>query len=450
MSQYKTDAKLREKLLDFALKAGAQQADCLCVNSQSIDVSVREGALEDAERAESYAIGLRVFKGARQAYGSTADMSDEGLKALAQQLSAMADVVPEDPYTKMAVAGQFATEFPTLDLDDGLAAPDISELSAMAQKLEKAALSVAGITASDGAQVGWSRYVVGMSSSEGFEGAYGHSVRYASGSVIAGAGDGMERDWASTQAVYQDDLEDLEVVGRRAAERAISRLNPKTGKMGDYPVLFDRRVSASLLRSIARASYGGRIAKGTSIFCDKLGEAVCNASITVVDDPFILRGHRSVPFDGEGILPQRRLMVEGGVLNHLYLDMRSAARLGMESTGHAVRGLASPPSPGPTNLWIEGGEHSVEGLLAQMGEGFVVTELMGANISLSTGDYSRGASGFWVEGGKIAYPVAEMTIAGNLKDMFMSMVPADDLQKTSGIDAPSLLIMGMTTATREG
>ena len=448
MQNHDPDSVYREKLLDFALKAGADGADCVAIRSESIDASIRKGKTEDAGRAESFGIGLRLFKGARQAFGSTADTSDDGLQTLARQVADMADVIPEDPHSRLSQPGEYATDWDDLDLMDSSPAPDLESLLALARETEDAALSVKGITNTEGAQSGWSRQFIGISSSNGFYGAYAHTGTWLSASVIGGTGDAMERDYASTHATYRADMETPQAVGLRAAERTLKRLNPRAGKTGAFPVLFDRRVSSSLLRSLARASYGPRIAKGTSLLCDRLGQKICHESITVIDDPFKKRGHRSGPFDAEGIKPVRRTMVEDGVMNSYFLDIRSAARLGMTSTGHATRGLASPPSPSPSNLWIEAGKAPCEDMIADMKEGFVVTELMGASISLATGDYSRGASGFWVENGKIAYPVAEMTIAGNLKDMFQAMVPASDLKFTDGIDAPSLLVSGMTTASR--
>ena len=442
------DLHLREKLLDYAREYGADGADCVAIRSASLDGAIRKGKTEDAGRAESFGIGLRLFKGARQAFGSTADQSDAGLKALAQQVSGMADVVPEDPHSRLAVAGEYATSWPDLELEDPAQPPDLKFLLDLARECESIAMDVPGIANSEGAQAGWSQQFIGITSSTGFNGAYTHTGTWLSTSMIAGKGDGMERDYASTHATWRCDMETPRDVALRAAERTLARLNPQAGKTGTFPVLFDARVSSSLLRSLARACYGPRIAKGTSFLNGQMDRQVCNGAITVIDDPFKKRGHRSGPFDAEGIMPATRNFIESGVLKHWFLDIRSAARLGLAPTGHATRGLSSPPSPSPGNLWIAAGRQSRDDLMAGMNEGFMVTELMGASISLATGDYSRGASGFWVEGGKIAYPVAEMTIAGNLKDMFLTMIPGNDLKFTDGIDAPSLLIPAMTTASR--
>ncbi len=448
MTHQDPDRGLREKLMHFAAQAGADASDAVAIRAQNLDVSVRKGVLEDAVRAESFGIGLRIFKGHRHAYGSTADATDEGLRRLAQQVSDMCGHVPEDPFTRLASAAELARNHAIPDLFDPAEALSVNALADIARAAEGAALGAPKITNSDGAHAGQGLHYIGLSTSAGFSAGYAHSGTHLSLSVIAGIGDQMETDHAGAQASFASDLEDPAIVGLRAATRTAARLGAVTGKTGLFPVMFDRRVASSLLRSLARSIAGPRHAKGTSFWQDKIGQPICAAGITVIDDPLKLRGLRSSPFDSEGLPVSRRAMVENGVLQGLYLDLRSAARLGMQPTGHATRGLSSPPSPSPSNVWIEAGPQSPAAMMAEMGEGFLITELMGASISLATGDYSRGASGFWIAGGKIAYPVAEMTIAGNLKDMFLRMQPANDLEWRDGIDAPSLRIDGMTVATR--
>lgn len=442
------DRDVRENLLRLAKKAGADAADVIAVRSNHLDVSVHNGRVEDASRAESFGIGLRIFKGGSHAYGSTADVSDHGLDRLARQVADMAAAVPEDAYTRLARPGEYATNWPDLDLCDPAPALDVAALTALAAAAEAEALSHKGITRSDSASAGQSEDWIGLSTSEGFSGGYAHTGSYVSLGVIGGQGDAMQTDHASTSATYAADLESPQDVGRRAARRTLEKLNPGTGKTGRYPVIFDRRVAASLLRSFSRAIAGPRLAKGTSFLCNRLGQPVFSDRITVIDDPLRPRGLRSGPFDAEGLPVARRTMVDKGRLDGLYLDLRSAARLGLAPTGHATRGLSSPPAPAPGNLWIEAGPDTPESMIAAIGEGFLVTDLMGASISLATGDYSRGASGFWIEGGRIKGPVCEMTIAGNLADMFMRMTPASDLEFRAGIDSPSLLVEGMTTAAR--
>lgn len=441
-------AALRARLVELAQKNGADAADVIGMHGQSIDVSVRDGVIEDASRSEDFGIGLRVFKGHRCAYGSTADSSEAGLLKLAEQVCAMADVVPEDVYTRIARSDEFAKTISDLDLADASMAFNVKDLGALAVRAEAAALAQKGITKSDSASSGQSLHSIGYTTSTGFSGAYLSSSNHVSLSVIGGAGDAMETDYASSSATHFLDMEAPEIVGARAAKRTLEKLNPRTGKTGSFPVIFDRRVSASLLRTLSRALAGPRIAKGTSFLCDKIGQSICSHSVRVIDDPLKMRGLNSSPFDGEGLPTMKHVVVNDGVLQSYFLDIRSASRLGMRPTGHAARGLSGPPSPSPTNLWLEAGTLSPQDMFKSIGEGFLVTDLMGASISIETGDYSRGASGFWIENGQIAYPVSEMTIAGNLKDMFLHMTPASDLEFRDGIDAPSVLIEGMTTASR--
>lgn len=448
MNDLDPDKAIREKLLAYARACGGDAADAIAIRARNLDVSVRNGAVQDALSAESFGVGLRIFKGTRHAYGSTADASEEGLRRLAQYVSDMASAVPEDSWSRMAHANEYAQQIPNLDLMDSSPALAVNQLADFAREAESTALGVRGITNTDGAHAGQGVHWIGLTTSNGFCGSYAHSGTHVSLSVIGGTGDAMETDHASTSATYASDIENPKAVGLRAAERTVARLNPKVGKTGRFPVLFDRRASSSLLRSLSRAIAGPRIAKGTSFLGNRMGQLVCAPEITVIDDPLKLRGLRSSPFDAEGLPATRHVMVENGVLKSLFLDLRSAARLSMTPTGHATRGLSSPPGPAPSNLWIAAGKTSREDFIAGIDEGLLVTDLMGASISLATGDYSRGASGFWIEKGKIAYPVSEMTIAGNLKDMFMNMLPASDLEFRDGVDAPSLLVSGMTVATR--
>lgn len=438
----------RFRLIEFAKKYGADAADVIAMQGQSLDVSVRDGEIEDASRSEDFGIGLRVFKGRRHAFGSTADASEAGLKRLAEQVCAMASVVPEDVYTRLADKDEFARVIPDLDLVDDTMDFDVRELGDLAAKAEAAAMGKKGINKSDSAGAGQSLHSLGYTTSNGFSGSYRYSSNYLSLGVIGGTGDGMETDSAACSATHFTDLETPEVIGLRAANRTLAKLNPRTGKTGSFPVIFDRRIASSLLRTFSRCISGPRIAKQTSFLCNKLGESVFSKAITIVDDPLRLRGPESTPFDGEGLAVKKLVMVQEGILGFYLLDIRSAARLGLPPTGHAGRGLSGPPLPSPSNMWIEAGAVTRTDMIRNVREGFLVTDLMGASISLETGDYSRGASGFWIENGEIAYPVSEMTIAGNLRDMFLRMTPASDLEFRDGIDAPSLLIEGMTTASR--
>lgn len=438
----------RHALLDHALKAGAQAADVLSQISSSVEISALNGAVEDAVRSESVGLGLRVLIGTSQAFVSTADLRGESLKTVAHQAVDMAKAIPGDPYIRLARPDELARDIAVPDLYDGSGEPTAQTLKDMAFATEEAGLAVKGVTRSEGAQASWGITHVGLSASNGFDASYAQTGAYLSASMIAGADNAMERDYAGTGAVFFSDLEAPAAIGTRAGERAISRLDTKPGKTGRLPVIFDRRVSSSLLRILSRAISGSRLAKGTSFLNDAAGRQIMSDGITVIDDPLKPRGLRSVPFDGEGLAVERKTIVGNGVLNGYFLDLRSAARMNLAPTGHASRGLSSPPAPAASNLWIENGTDSVDTLVAGIADGFLVTEMMGSSINLATGDYSRGASGFWISGGKITHAVAEMTVAGNLKDMFLNLRPGNDLEFVEGIDAPSLLVEGMTVATR--
>ncbi|MFP6743950.1 MAG: metallopeptidase TldD-related protein, partial [Alphaproteobacteria bacterium] len=311
---------------------------------------------------------------------------------------------------------------------------------------EDAARSVDGVSNSEGAEAGWSRSKVALAASNGFAGAYAVSNHSVSASVIAGQGTAMERDYDYTVARFAADLDDAVVVGRRAGERAVRRLNPRKASSGQVPLVYDWRVSGGLLGHLAGAITGPSVARGTSFLKDRLGEAVFATGVTITDDPRRLRGLRSKVFDGEGVATEARDIIADGVLTTWLLDSRSARQLGLATTGHATRGTSSPPSPSATNLILAPGDQTPEQMIADIDQGFLITELIGMGVNGITGDYSRGAAGYWIENGEIAYPVSEVTVAGNLKDMFAALVPANDLVLRAGIDAPTICIDGMTVA----
>jgi len=358
---------------------------------------------------------------------------------------AMAKAVPEDPYCGLAEPGDIARQWPNLDLIDRTE-PSPEQLVARAAAAEDAARAVPGVTNSEGAEAGWGRSRVALAASNGFAGTYestGHSV---SAAVLAGEGVGMERDYAFASAVHGGDLRDPGEIGREAGTRAVKRLGARKIATCQVPVVFEPRIAASLLRHLAGAISGPAVARGTSFLKDKLGQRILPAGVSVVDDPHKPRGLRSKPFDGEGLPNQRRAIVEDGVLTTWFLDLASARQLKLKSTGHASRGTSSPPGPSPTNLWLEPGPVTPRELIGDIPAGFYVTELMGQGINAVTGDYSRGAAGFWIEAGELAYPVSEVTVAGNLKDMLLRLVAANDLEFKTGVDAPTLRIDGMTVA----
>jgi PmbA protein len=434
-----------EDLIRAARRAGADAADALVVESVSSGVSYRKGELEDVERAESADLGLRVFVGQRVAFVTSTDLTRAALAELPQRAVAMAKLAPEDKYAGLAPKDLLARDIPNLDIDDA-EEPSADVLIARAKDAEAAALAVPGVTNSEGGGASFGRSAVTLATSEGFFGAYAGTNRSIGVSVLSGEGTGMERDYESASARHGEDLDSAADVGRRAGERAVKRLHPRRVKSQGVPVVFEPRVSAGLLGHLAGAISGASIARGVSFLKEFMGKPVFAQGVTVIDDPHRIRGQRSKPFDGEGVRNRRRAIVEDGVLTTWLLDCASARQLGLTTTGHAARGTGGPPAPSTTNFYMEPGKLSPDELIADIREGLFLTELMGMGVNGVTGDYSRGAGGFWIENGKIAYPVSEITIAGNLKDMFRNLTPANDLVFRYGTNAPTLRFEGMTIA----
>jgi PmbA protein len=438
------DLDLLDDLVARARRAGADAADAVMIDGVHLSHGQRLGAVEKLERSEHREIGLRAFVGRRVATVSSTDEASGALDELVARAVAMARSVPEDPHAGLAEPGWLAGEVGNLDIDDNNE-PSPEVLAERAGTAEDAARAVAGVTNSEGAGADWGRWRVALVGTNGFSGAYGRTQSSISAAVLAGEGLGMERDHAASAQVHAEDLEDPAEIGRRAGERAV-RLNPRKARSARVPVIYDRRCSNSLLRHLTEAINGSSIARGVSFLKNSMGEPVFAPGITVHDDPHKPRGLYSKAFDGEGVACERRKVIEDGRLTTWLLDCRSARQLGLLSTGHAMRGANAPPMPGPTNFWLEAGTVSPETMIAEIESGLLINELIGFGINASTGDYSRGASGFWIEGGEIAYPVSEITVAGNLKDMFARLVPADDLEFRTGVDAPTVRIDGMTVA----
>ena len=432
-------------LIAKAKRLGADAADAVLFEGASISHARRLGKTEKLERSEGYDLGLRVFFGKRQATVSSNDRAPAALEELAERAIAMARVVPEDPYCGIAAPEELARDIPTLDIFDP-AEPTTEVLIERAAAAEDAARAVRGVTNSEGAEAGWGRSKVVLAASNGFTGGYESSGQGVSVAVVAGDGTEMERDYDYASAVYGADLEDAAAVGKRAGERAVRRLKPRKVASQKVPVVFDPRVARGLLGHLTGAISGPAIARGTSFLKDKLGQAIFAKGITVREDPHRRRGLRSKPFDGEGIANRSRAIIDDGVLTTWLLDLASARQLGLKTTGHAARGTGSPPGPSPTNVWLEAGALTPQALMADITQGFYVTELMGMGVNGLTGDYSRGAAGYWIERGALAYPVSEVTIAGNLKDMFLALTAASDLEFKTGFDAPTVRIEGMTVA----
>ena len=432
-------------LIAKARRLGADAADAVLHEGAGISHIRRLGAVEKLERAESYDLGLRVLLGKRQATVSSNDRSPAALDELVERAIAMAKVVPEDPYCGLADPSELARSFPTLDICDPVE-PAAEVLLERAAAAEETARAVPGITNSEGAEASWGRSRVALAASNGFAGSYESSGHQISVVVVAGEGMGMERDYEFSAAVYAEDLDDAAGIGKRAGERAVRRLKPRKVASQKVPIVFDPRVARGMLGHLVGAINGAAIARGTSFLKDKLHQRIFAPGVAVIDDPHRQRGLRSKPFDGEGLPNRRMAFVEDGVLTTWILDLRSARQLGLKSTGHAARGTAAPPSASPTNLWLEPGKLSPQELMADIKQGFYVAELMGMGVNGITGDYSRGAAGFWIENGALAHPVSEVTVAGNLKDMFRNLTAASDLEFKVGMDAPTIRIEGMTLA----
>ncbi len=432
-------------LIGRARTHGADAADAILVESRALSLTYRLGRQEQIERAEGSDVGLRVFIGQRQAIASSSDFTPAAMDELAGRAVAMARAVPEDPYCGLADQGLLARDAADVDSCDS-AEPSMEALLAQAATTEDAALAVAGITNSEGANASWALTRSAIVATNGFARARARSRQSLSISVLAGEGKGMERDYDYTTAIYWEDLRNAIEVGRTAAERAVRRLHPRKAESAQVPVIYDPRAARSLVAHLASAVNGAAVARGTTFLKDRLGQQIFPDTITVFDDPLRRRGLRSRPFDGEGVATRPMAIVDRGVLATWILDLRSARQLGLQTTGHAVRGTSAPPSPGTSNLFIDPGEQTPDALIASVGRGLYVTELIGMGINSVTGDYSRGASGFWIENGQLTYPVSEVTVAGNLLDMFAHVTAANDLEFRYGTDAPTLRIDGMTVA----
>ncbi len=431
--------------LALAKKHGADAADALIVEGVSLTAGCRMSEMEDIERSEMRDMGLRVFVGQAQAIVSTTDFDADKLSDLAERAVAMAKASPPDPHSGLAEKDRLAEHWPDLDLfDDTEVSADA--LREMARAAEDAALAHEGITNSLGAQANAGSAGIVMATSTGFVGSYKSSAFSLSCAVVAGEGTGMERDYEFSRALHFADMDAAEGIGAEAAVRTLKRLNPKKVKSQTATVVYDPRVAHSLLGHFASAITGTAVARGTSFLKDRLGEQVFATDVSIIDDPHQTRGLRSKPFDGEGVSNKQMPLIENGVLQTWLLDTRSANQLGLKTTGHASRGTTSPPTPSATNLYMAAGSISREDLLAGIKDGFYVTDLIGMGVNGVTGDYSRGAAGFWIENGELTFPVSEVTIAGNLKDMYMNIRAADDLEFRYGVNAPTLCIEGMTLA----
>jgi len=436
---------LAERLVSKAHRAGADQADAVAVRSISLSVDVRDGAVEESQRAEGDDIGLRVLVGRKQAAVSTNDVKGDGVDALVERAVAMARAAPDDKFAGLADPALLAKNFPDLDLLDP-DMPGVDVLEARARAAEAAGLAVQGVSKSGGASASAGIGGMVLVTSTGFHGATIGSRHSISMSAIAGNGTGMEQDYDYTSTLHASDLDRADKIGRTAGERAVERLNPRKVTTRRVPVVFDWRVSGSLVGHLVSAANGASIARKTSFLKEKLGQRIFASGIDIVDDPLRPRGQRSRAFDAEGVVTRKLKIVEDGVLKTWILDSASARELDLQTTGHAQRGVSSVPYPGPSNLYLEAGDVSPDELIADIADGFYVTDLIGSGVNMVTGDYSRGAAGFWIENGKRTYPVSEVTIAGQLNEIFASLKPANDLSFRYGTNAPTLRVEGLTVA----
>ena len=434
-----------DRLVKAARAAGADAADAVAVRGMSLAIELRDGKIEESERSEGDDLGLRVLVGRRQAVVSTNDIADTGAAALAARAVAMARAAPEDKFAGLADANLLAHDFPDLELIDP-DLPTVGELEAQARAAEQAALSVKGVSKSGGASASAGIGGMVLVTSHGFRGAYLGSSHGVSMTAIAGEGTGMERDYDYSSVRHAADLENPEKIGLSAAARAVARLNPRKVTTRKVPVVFDPRTAGSLVSHLASAVNGASVARKTSFLRDKMGAKLFADGIRIVDDPLRKRGLRSHPFDGEGVAGKKLALIDDGVLRSWLLDCATARELGLVTTGHAHRGASSVPSPGPSNLHLEPGRLSPDALIADITDGFYITDLIGSGANMVTGDYSRGASGFWIEKGKRTYPVSEVTIAGHLLEIFRTMTPASDLEFRYGTNAPTLRVEGLTVA----
>ena len=427
-------------LVAAAMKAGANECDVVVANGNSLSMSVRDGVIENSNSAEGDEFSLRVFIGKQVASVSTNQIEDIDL--LAERAVSMAKVSPEDPNQGLADTELLATKYPKLDmLDDHK--PMTEELVNQALEAESAGLAVSGVTKSMGASAGWGTSGFVLATSQGFSGNFSRSGFSFSAVMMGGEGEKMERDYDYSSAVFISDLRSPTDVGKKAGERAASKLNPRKIESGNMPVILDSRIASSIVGTILNAINASSVARKTSFWRDKMGEQVANKEITLIDDPLLAKGLGSKPFDGEGLACERLTPIKDGVLQNWLLDSATARELGMVSNGRASRS-GSGTSPSSTNTWIASGNKSIEEFAQEIGEGLYVCETIGHGVNMVTGDYSVGAGGFWIENGEITYPVAEITIASNLMDMYMGMIPGNDLEFVSSTNSPSLLVNNMT------
>ena len=436
---------LLQDIIEESKQKGATDVDVFLYEGIALSTTTRWKKLESLERSEQAELGIRFFSGQKQALVSTTDFSKKSLSNLIARAADMSKAIPEDQYIGLTADSEIVTAYPELSIYDP-AEPSEEELMERARVAEETALEVKGITNTEGGSAGWQKVSVAMAASNGFVGHYDRSSHSVSAVVVAGEGTQMERDYAYHTTNFVKDLMSPEKIGKEAAEKTLKRLNPRKISSTKAPIIFEPKLSNNILSYLASSINGAAIARGTSFLRESMGQRILPENISICDDPHLEKGQRSKPFDSEGRANQKRMFVENGVLQSWFLDNRSARQLGLSSTGHAARGVSSPPSPSPTNLYMQAGDVTPQNLIGSIKKGLLVTEVIGSGFNGVTGDYSQGASGFWIENGEILYPVNEVTIAGNMKDMFLNIVAANDLEFRYGFNAPTICIENMTIA----
>jgi len=440
------DENLLQEVVSAALKAGADAAEAAFAERQSLSITVRLGELEEVEREESRDLGIRVFVGQRQAAVSSSDISAEARAKLIERAVAMARLAPEDPYAGLAPSDRLSRgDGPELALYDATEM-DPETLEARAAVTEATMRAVEGVTNSSGASADWSASTWRLVTSGGFSGLHRASAFSLSAQAIAGEGAQMERGAEGRATRWLEDLPSPESIGAEAGRRAVASLNPRKIASTTAPVIFENRMATSLIGPLVGAISGPSVARGVSFLKDRMGQALFAKGIVISDDPHRVRGLGSSPFDDEGVANAPMNIIDDGVLTTWLLNSSSARQLGLETTGHASRGLAGPPGVGPSNLTVEPGERDLDGLMADAGAGVLVTSMFGPSLNPNTGDWSVGCQGFWFENGEIAYPVNEITVAGNLIDIYARLVPGSDLVIRGSANAPSLLVDALAIA----
>lgn len=440
------DDNLLSDVVSAALKAGADTAEAVFAQRQSLSVSVRLGELEEVEREEARDLGLRVFVGNRSATVSGSDISSEARAKLIERAVAMARLAPEDPYASLAPRDRLAKgPFPELDLIDAYE-PTAEALETQARMAEEGARSVEGVTNSDGGSASWSSASWRLVTSDGFAGVHAATGHSLSCSAIAGEGAGMERGGEGRSARHFADLPSAGDIGREAGRSAVVRLNARKIVSTTAPVIFENRLAMSLIGPLLGAISGPSIARGSSFLKDKLHQQVFARGVSLIEDPHRVRGLGSSPFDDEGVDTVRRALIDDGVLTTWLLNTSSARQLGLATTGHASRGLAGPSGVSTSNLTLSTGTRDQAELMADAGTGLLVTSMFGPSINGNTGDWSVGCSGLWFENGEITGPVTEITVAGNLIDIYARLIPGSDLEFRGANNAPSILVDGLAIA----